>query len=101
MIFHTISGSTYEVNKSEKKIRRLNGITDPTPRMGEDGKWKNYLKLYPDHPQVGQSVLIVWGNDVDLMPETKEALERGEIDVALKVTTTSPIRSIVDEVLLS
>ncbi len=101
MIFHTVSGSTYEVDKLEKKIRRLNGVTDPTPRMGEDGKWRNYLKLYPEPLQVGESALIVWGNDVDLIPETREALERGEIGVALKVTTTSPIKSVVNEELLS
>lgn len=42
MIFHTLSGSTYELDKSNNRVRRLNGTQDPTPRQGSDGEWKTF-----------------------------------------------------------
>jgi hypothetical protein len=41
----TISGSTYEINTVEKKIRRVEGTHAPTSRQGNDGEWKDYTGL--------------------------------------------------------
>jgi hypothetical protein len=74
MRFTTTSGSLYEVDTTAKKIRRLNGEKNPTPRMGKDGEWRHYAKLYPAKPAVGQTLVIVWGEDTPLLPETVEEL---------------------------
>jgi hypothetical protein len=87
MIFTTYSGSRYQINKADKTIRRLNGKADPTTRMNKDGDWRPYVDLFPDPIVVGMSVMIVWGADVPLLPDT--ILQDGE--VALKTTTTSTV----------
>jgi len=55
--FTTESGSVYEVDCEDKKIRRLNGIKSPTARQGKDGEWKNYSDLLLTK---GASCIIVW-----------------------------------------
>lgn len=89
MKFITESGSCYEVNTDSKKIRRLKGQADPTPRMGKDGEWRPYADMLPDPVKVGSNVLIIWGSDVELMPETKAAIEAGDIGIAMSNTMTS------------
>lgn len=101
MIFHTESGSTYEVDVINKKIRRLNGAKDPTPRQGRDGEWRDYSYLWPSPLRVGEMAIIVWGKDVQLMPEVQAALEAGDIGIAIAITHTSPVLKVVDEKLLS
>lgn len=93
MIFQTISGSVYEINETDKQIRRLTGIKDPTPRQGKDGSYRSYSAIFPDPITVGEQVLIVWTKDTPLLPETK--LDVGE--VGIPTTTTSPIAKIIDE----
>jgi hypothetical protein len=58
MIFKTISGSTYELDQPNKRIRRLNGTEDPTPRQGADGEWKTFNNC--TDVREGNSVLIQW-----------------------------------------
>lgn len=70
MKFQTQSGSVYEVNTDSKKVRRLQGMNDPTPRMGKEGEWRPYFSLLPDPPEVGSQVVIVWGDDTKPLPET-------------------------------
>lgn len=74
MKFETETGSLYEVDLESKKIRRLNGKGNPTPRQGQDGQWKKYINISPSFPVIGQSVLISWGSDVELLDETKKNL---------------------------
>ena len=57
MIFCT-ENSTYEVDAHEFRIRRINGVSDPTPRQGKDGEWKTYHAVTTIKP--GHAVLIVW-----------------------------------------
>jgi len=89
MRFTTITGSLYEVDTKAKKVRRLNGVKDPSPRMGKDGQWRSYKEIHPNPPTVGQSVLIAWGSDVELMEEGK-AIE-AEGGIGIPITTTSPV----------
>lgn len=95
MIFNTASGSRYQVNESEKMVRRLFGTSDPTARQGVDGEWKRYFSLTP--PVVGQGVVIIWA-DEDLLPQTKQALNGMDSSMfAIPTTYTSDVSSIEDE----
>jgi hypothetical protein len=58
MIFYTVSGSAYELDKDNNKIRRLEGAIDPTPRQGPDGEWKTFE--FCSQVCEGRPVLIVW-----------------------------------------
>jgi hypothetical protein len=58
MIFYTTSGSAYEVDLTGKRIRRLRGSSDPTPRQGTDGEWREYVDISP--PTKNLPVLIAW-----------------------------------------
>ena len=58
MIFQTISGSTYELDLEVKKIRRMEGIDNPTPRQGVDGEWKTFEKC--SEIIVGMPLLVIW-----------------------------------------
>lgn len=50
--------SVYEVNHAEKQVRRLEGIANPTPRIGEDGVWRTYLEI-----NRRDGLLIRWADD--------------------------------------
>lgn len=91
MKFQTITGSLYELNKDIKSIRRLNGANDPTPRQGKDGEWRKYANT--SDIEVGSRVIIVWGNDTELLNETKEDLARNG-GFAVPTTITSQVVSI-------
>ena len=81
MKFTTRSGSVYEVDTNEKRIRRLNGSIN-------DGDWKAYDILLPDPLEVGSSATIMWASDAPLPEDTKHT-------VAIPTTTTSTIVSIM------
>jgi hypothetical protein len=99
MIFYT-RNSAYEVDTTNKQIRRLNGKGDPTPRQGKDGEYRKYASLFPDPIEVDQSVVIVWTQETELLPETKAELEQ-DGGFAIPMTTTSPVFNIVDDTELS
>lgn len=69
MIFRTIS-STYEVDLTEQRIRRLTGSKDPTQRQGADGEWKRFHMI--SDIVVGKPVFIAWAhlNPAGLTPGT-------------------------------
>lgn len=79
----TVSGSVYEVDEADKNVRRLNGKSDPTPRIGKDGDWRGYDSILG--PVVNESMIIVWGKNVSLLPGS---------DGGTPVTMTSPVASI-------
>ncbi len=54
--FYTETGSIYELDKTNKRIRRVFGVSEPTPRMGADGSWKTYERLYIED----LCAVIVW-----------------------------------------
>lgn len=81
MIFETESGSTYEVDTERKRVRRLNGKTPGTARIGTDGQWKTYEEI--GEPRIGLPVGIIWGADVEpIDPDTNPHR---------KMTVTSPV----------
>jgi hypothetical protein len=85
MRFITKSGSTYEVNETDKQVRRLNGENDPTPRQGKDGEWKPYDTILSGI-EIGRSVMIVWTSDIQPPP----------VEGSLPTTITSPVIKIVE-----
>lgn len=58
--FKTETGSTYEMDRAHRRIRRLDGVKAPTERQGADGIWKEYAdaKL-----EMWRPCVIVWRYD--------------------------------------
>jgi hypothetical protein len=91
MMFVTKSGSTYEVDQVDKRVRRLNGVDQPTPRMGKDGEWRSYEDIMG--LQVGSSVVIMWSpQDTPPLPDT--SVEEG--GAIMPITQTSVVEQIID-----
>lgn len=61
--FTTESGSTYQVDLTNKKIRRVKGVADPTPRQGRDGEWKAFKQLIPNAVTVGHPLIVMWTDE--------------------------------------
>src|ERR1700678_1470147 len=94
MKFITRSGSVYQVNTANKKIRRLEGKANATLHQGADGEWKSYERISclsdmlagnEGKIAVGEGVLIVW-----VQSEHADLLE-------LKTTLTSDVVEIIEE----
>lgn len=99
MRFTTISGSVYEVDTKAKKIRRLNGNGDPTPRQGKDGEWQRYLNDIT--VEKDQPVWIQWAEPKPLTDEAKGLFGIGDDDdtpVPGRLTHTSLVVEIDDNV---
>ena len=60
MIYTTRSGSVYEVDDTNLKIRRLTGSKDPTERQGKNGEWKAYHSI----TLLNEGLLINWDGDI-------------------------------------
>jgi hypothetical protein len=83
MIFKTESGSTYEVDQENKRVRRLYGATVPTKLQSADGEWKEYA--YMNDVIVGRYVVFLWKEPVEgfAVPTTRTNVVV-EIDPDLK-----------------
>lgn len=55
--YHTETGSVYEIDDESKTVRRLCGVSDPTPRMGQ-GEWQEFEDYYLD---IFGRLVIIWG----------------------------------------
>lgn len=67
-LFETESLSLYEIDVEGKRMRRLRGRLDPTPRQGRDGEWKKIASIsdiVPGHP-----VLIEWVDEATFIPDS-------------------------------
>jgi len=82
MRFETKSGSIYEVDETNKQVRRVSGLCAGTERLGNDGNWKTYREI--SNPiVVGQPVLIVWTNDAQLLGQ----YDAGDVVVPTTITS--------------
>lgn len=63
MKFTTETGSVYEVDETNRRIRRLSGERQPTQRVG-DG-WQEYASL---GLAVGNEAIILWPETTPLLP---------------------------------
>jgi hypothetical protein len=85
--FTTQSGSKYEVDTDNKRIRRLTGKNEPTRRQGVDGNWRNYDTIVPELITIGEQVAIFWTKDTPLLDETPEEDRK----IAVPTTITSAV----------
>lgn len=63
--FTTETGSRYEVDTDAKLIRRVYGDAPPTPRQGDGGLWKPYIRIKAGYTgqeafAIGVGAMIVW-----------------------------------------
>ena len=65
--FTTETGSSYELDIDNSKIRRCSGPAVPTPRQGADGDWKTYEQI--SEPTIGSRLVIVWTTRSDHIDE--------------------------------
>jgi hypothetical protein len=70
VIVKTFSGSVYEIDRPNKRIRRLSGETPA--KHPQDHDWRKFLEAYPNNIEVGSSILILWdtGSRMDV-PTTR------------------------------
>jgi len=57
----TTDNSVYQINEADHLIRRVSGVSDPTPRQGTDGQWSPYVRV----GRLSDGLLIVWGDNPD------------------------------------
>jgi hypothetical protein len=60
--------SCYELDLTNKRIRRLQGVYSSTPKQGNDNEWKLYSDI--SIPAQGDSMLIIWSYDKDTAKST-------------------------------
>ncbi len=81
--FETASGSTYELDEKNRKIRRVTGMKTPQPRQGRDGDWKPYAAV--TEVRIGYPMIISWD------PETTPLHSDSPVG-AMPATITSMVR---------
>lgn len=64
--------STYELDRENKRVRRLRGKYDPTRYFGADGEWRDYESCVDPAP--GYNFIVHWGGE--------------------RATVTSPVRRV-------
>lgn len=47
LTFSTETGSIYEVDPANRRVRRITGHRPPTERQGSDGEWKTFVWIRP------------------------------------------------------
>ena len=87
MKFTTASGSTYEVDVDNKRVRRVsnNKNTQPTLRQGND--WRDYE--YITDIVIGKPVMIFWN-------KSNTPLLEGSPEASTPATTTSLVSSLIN-----
>ena len=59
MLTVNTENSIYEIDEDNRLIRRVSGLSSPTPRQGKDGEWKEYVSIEPFEG----GMLICWGTN--------------------------------------
>ena len=63
-LIKTESGSLYEIDEENKKIRRIYGTLVPTSRFKTDGEWVKYESI--NNIRLHHSLVIIWALDKKL-----------------------------------
>lgn len=101
MLLMTETGSWYEVDERERKIRRLAGRGAPTRRFGADGAWRPYASI--STPKVGEGLTVLWRVDVGREPDgdvpliALEPIPASASTLTLRTTQTSRIVAIHED----
>ena len=62
MKFKTVTGSLYEIDLPNNRVRRLTGTKAVTNHQNDDGDWQDYLEV--SEVKVGVGVFITWRYDI-------------------------------------
>ena len=82
MRFTTTTGSVYELDAVNNRVRRISGLHEPTPYQGVDGEWSEYRDtLSAAPPRIGEPMFFWWDTVGDTM----------------RMTMTSPVMAIGDD----
>ena len=57
----TESGSVYDVDLDEGRIRRVHGRHGPTDTQPQDGIWRRFASL--EGPEPGQPMVVYWATE--------------------------------------
>lgn len=82
MKFITETGSLYELDLEGKRVRRLIGVADPTPRQGKDGEWRYFESC--SAIKIGREAYFIWQVD-----PTEDGL-------VARTTGTSKVKTILE-----
>lgn len=82
-MYFATRNSTYEIDESGHRARRLRGAADPTPRM-PDGEWREYIHV--TGPKPGEKVIFIW----------KPSVEPPAVAGATPMTVTSVVQRVFD-----
>ena len=85
----TETGSIYELDVEYRRIRRLHGNSNSTPRVGKDGVWKKIKNA--TLPNVGSPMIFIWGIDCDPINDIEPGLPDG---FRVRTTMTSRVISV-------
>jgi len=91
--FKTESGSTYEVDRVNKLIRKINGFTDVTNRQGSLGEFKPYLTIFLEK---GKSCLVTYSQAVPRLDSTEEYAKNNPEMIIVPATVTSLVTDIYE-----
>lgn len=69
MYFMTQSGSVYEVDTENKRVRRTAGQVNQKSRI--NGEWLIYRDVTP--VKLNQEVIFMWGEPGQILPEAERA----------------------------
>ncbi len=83
MTFTTASGSVYQVDTEDKRIRQIKGRMSERVNRNGNGQWVDFTEI---DVRAGRSAFIVWPRDVAAIDGREDATE---------ITTTSRVVSIV------
>ena len=87
--FTTKSGSVYQIDQNNLKIRRVSGLLPTTNRQGKNGEWKIFIDCSP--VEKGKPVIIIWSYDLTdngLVARTTatSVVESKENDISKKIS---------------
>lgn len=77
--FSTQTGSLYELDAPNKRVRRLQGTHEPTPRQGEDGEFREYFSA----EIISQGLLLVWNEEFECTLTSPIVSGLADVGVAL------------------
>jgi hypothetical protein len=84
-MYFSTANSTYEVDRANKRIRRLDGVKTATKRVGVDGEWRTYADLLV---AVTLPAIIEWPASTPLLDGSPEG--------SSPCTFTSPVIDVIE-----
>ncbi len=80
MIYVHTANSTYQLDMKGKRIRRIRGRVDPTPRFSPDGEWKEFEMI--SAVRLDTPLQVIWNSwhaDYTIISEVTATQEIGSV----------------------